>query len=336
MMGLLAGFAGGCSDVASPESPFNNPSLRSLVWNSTTPAQIDSNSGIAFSPEITVEPDGGGSAFAVWVERVDLNEFDLKPAVYHIHARRFSGGNWSGTDAVSGCNPGGDNGLDDGICILDSGSRDFDAWAPEITMDNNGDAILVWQQADASDCDPGLGGVQTCTSIYAREYTAGGSWTAPANIDGGNTPASSPDVAMEPDGGGTAFAVWSQMASEAEAWSTSADRGGNTIVDLEEYNGKIYAAEMDGGTARVLVLNERTGTWSVSTTFGAITIYSLQTYCRNSDANNQDNCRLYAGLGTGADGGGDVYMFDGTSWTDIFNAGAIGTGDSQTMVDFTV
>ncbi len=75
-----------------------------------------------------------------------------------------------------------------------------DADYPELAMDDNGNAIIVWAQSDGSK-----------SRIFKSEYR-NGSWTDPADLSAGISPpqsnAFSPAVAMDNDG--NAIIVWGQ------------------------------------------------------------------------------------------------------------------------------
>ena len=71
-------------------------------------------------------------------------------------------------------------------------TSNVDAIAPQIAMDNNGNAVAVWAQAG---------------SIYANRYAAG-AWGTAKLLENGAKDAFVPQVAT--DGSGNALAVWQQ------------------------------------------------------------------------------------------------------------------------------
>ena len=75
-----------------------------------------------------------------------------------------------------------------------------DATAPQVAADGNGNAVVVWAQADGS----------SITHINANRYVAGSGWLTPIRIDSDNANATSPQLAM--DGSGNAVVVWTQNA----------------------------------------------------------------------------------------------------------------------------
>jgi hypothetical protein len=210
-----------CGISAGTDPTSSSEGVQGLAWSPTGTNPIDSGSGLVIEPLVVREPDGGGTALAVWVEQTDLNPFDSLPAIHHLYARRFSAAGWAGDD--TGCPAG--SGADDGICLMDHAGAEFGAWLPQVSMDNNGDAIVVWQQADGTDCDSLIPGTQNCANIYARRFHVGAGacgslcWESAEAIDTANTPAVNPSLAM---GGGTALVVWEQW--DGTDWSIYARR----------------------------------------------------------------------------------------------------------------
>ena len=131
--------------------------------------------GHAVAPQIAV--DGAGNAIAVWSQDDGSN--------YNIYANRYtaSTGTW-GTEE-----------------LIESSSV-ANTVSPQIAVDGNGNAIVVWQQSDGID-----------ESIYANRYTAStDSWGTEElleNSDDGH--ASDPQIAIDDDGNGVA--VWWQPDS---------------------------------------------------------------------------------------------------------------------------
>ena len=138
-----------------------------------TAALIESgNNGDAFHPKIAF--DGAGNAIAVWSQDDGSN--------YNIYANRYtaSTGTW-GTEE-----------------LIESSSV-ANTVSPQIAVDGNGNAIVVWQQSDGID-----------ESIYANRYTAStDSWGTAELIESGNNgQAVQSQIAF--DSAGDAIAVWSQ------------------------------------------------------------------------------------------------------------------------------
>ena len=183
------------------------------------------------APEVAIEPDPAGddgqsSAMAVWLEQVDENPFDLIPAVTHVYARYSTSGLWKTNNASCPSDGRSENIDSDGVCQVDGLTNSYNATAPRIAMNGDGDAIVVWQQSDGTDCFSAVSGTQPCTRIYARAFTAG-TWSSTVSLvskGGVNTPAANPDIAMEPDGGGTAIVVFDQWFGTY--WGVSVNRCG--------------------------------------------------------------------------------------------------------------
>jgi hypothetical protein len=201
----------GCGMSTTTSSGDSADSRRAGVWN-TSGFPVDAGSNFDVTPQLAVQPNGGGGAMAVWIRRVPPNPGDIHPGVYHLYARHFTNGVPDGTDI--GCPFGNPDATgNEGDCLIDTGSAEFDAWSPKVSMDSNGDAVVVWQQHDG-----------TAQRVYARRYTAasGGSWgpyqQLNDSIEFASFDAGDPTIALEPDptnNGGTDDAAGSAMA----AWS---------------------------------------------------------------------------------------------------------------------
>ncbi len=139
-------------------------------WDSS-PTLLDSGSGAAHNSQVAM--DSNGNAIAVWSQVGSSGN-------QSILANRYSAGVWSGA------------------VWLEAGARN--ATNPQIAMDNNGNAIVVWQQVDSS-------GNQ---SILANRYSAG-AWGGAVWLEAGTGQATNPQVAMSSSG--NAIAVWSQVDS---------------------------------------------------------------------------------------------------------------------------
>ncbi|HUK56388.1 MAG TPA: hypothetical protein VLY20_07000 [Nitrospiria bacterium] len=205
----------GCGMKTSSSSGNADNGLRAKAW-APSASPLDVGAVFDVTPQVAVQPNGGGGAVAVWTKRVDLDASDSLPAVYHLYAAHWTGGVLDTTDtACPFGNP--DPTGNDGVCVIDTGSAQYDAWSPKVSMDDNGDAIVVWQQHDG-----------TAQRVYARRFS-GGIWGAVQQLnDSGeftNFDAADPAIALEPDpanngvppsggtaddGVGSAMAVWSQ------------------------------------------------------------------------------------------------------------------------------
>jgi hypothetical protein len=248
---LLALIVAGCG--ISGDSQSKNPStgVQAAAWG--IPTTVDIGVKEATAPLLAIEPDDGISAVAVWIEESDLNPFDNIPPISHLYAKRFAFGFWALTDA--GCPP--NSGGNDGICRIDTGSDEFSSSNPRIAMDDNGDAIVVWQQSDGSDCFTTAPDVEVCNRIYARTLK-GGVWSDPPVIissSAADAPAADPDISLERDGGGTAIAVFGQW--NGTVWTIQANRcvddaagadAGTACGDTAGEWGQTGSVAIDGGT----------------------------------------------------------------------------------------
>ncbi len=160
----------GSNGIANVNSIWANR-YSGVVWSGNV--LIETGAGNALHPQIAM--DGAGNAIAVWQQ-------DGAAGDEEIRASRFTGaGGW-----VPAPNP------------LDHPTN-TEAGVPQIAMNANGDAILVWRELLAS------GG----NVIYARRYTAG-TWAlnpvALSTVPGNN--ADAPQVTIDQSANG--IAVWTQ------------------------------------------------------------------------------------------------------------------------------
>jgi hypothetical protein len=149
---------------------------REGVWHNPTNLadNISPNGSDADNPQVAM--DNNGNAIIVWSSNDGTN--------YQIFKSECNSGIWKNpaniTDKI---NP-------DGLY----------AWYPQVAMDNNGNAVIVWRQYDG-----------IAPQIFKSEYR-GGAWTNPVDITDHINPngssAGSPQVAM--DNNGSAIIVWQQ------------------------------------------------------------------------------------------------------------------------------
>ncbi len=190
-------FLSGCgfsADTHTGQPSDHGNGLQAEGWAPSIP-NLDSGPEMAFSPQIAVEgdpanngvgDDNQSSAIAVWVKLEDPDPFDSNPQqVYRLYAAYFNGATGWGAPQV-----------------IDAGSADYlSAGAPKVSMDDIGNAVVVWQQSDG-----------TTQRVYALRFS-GGAWAgAPEVLDSGGG-AASPSIAVEPDGGGTAMAVYARQVN---------------------------------------------------------------------------------------------------------------------------
>jgi hypothetical protein len=191
--------------------------------------------------------------------------------------------------------------------VIDTGNAQYDAWSPKVSMDNNGDAVVVWQEHDG-----------TAQRVYARRYTAAsGTWGAFQQLndsgDFGTFDAGDPAIALSPTPG-SAMAAWSQY--NQKDWTITLDTSApyDSVRSMAPYNGKLYAgmgsASDDGD---IYVLDPATG---------SLTLFLDNTGPNEVDSMTVYNGILYVGYG-GAAGAGNVASYDSVAntWTTVFQSG---------------
>jgi len=164
---------------------------RNGVW--THPGWIDEHISpdgqICYYPRVAM--DNNGNALIVWDEKDDAN--------YQIFKSEYRNGTWTHPASFSdNISPG-----------------DHDARFPQVAMDNNGNALIVWEQNNG-----------TNWQIFKSEYR-GGAWTHPALLKDSISPkgedAHEPQVAMNDNG--TAIIAWSQFDGSKKQIFMSEYRG---------------------------------------------------------------------------------------------------------------
>jgi hypothetical protein len=141
----------------------------SAGWGAAEPIETD-NAGGASSAQVAVDPNG--NAVAVW-HQSDGTRFN-------IWANRFTPtAGWGAAELIETDNAG-------------------TAMFPQVAVDPNGNAIVVWYQSDG-----------TRFNIWANRFTPTTGWGPAELIETDNAgDASSPQVAVDPNG--NAVAVWYQ------------------------------------------------------------------------------------------------------------------------------
>jgi len=198
---------------------------RNGVW--TNPASLSdyiNPDGNAHSPKVAM--DNNGNAIIVWRQHDGAN--------YQLLKSEYRGGIWHHPASLSNK-------------ISPDGAA---AGSPEIAMDNNGNAIIVWEQN---------------SKIFKSEYR-NGAWTQPASLSdyiNPNATAYSPKVTM--DNNGNTIIVWQQSGGiykseyRNDVWHHPAslsdkispdetstrspkvtmDNNGNAIIVWEQYDSAI-------------------------------------------------------------------------------------------------
>jgi uncharacterized protein CbrC (UPF0167 family) len=110
--------------------------------------------------------------------------------------------------------------------LTDNISSDGDAYNPQVAMDDNGNALIVWMQSDGS-----------TQQIYKSEYRDG-VWTDPEDLDDHISPggqhAYNPQVAM--DDNGNALIVWMQHNGTRQQIYKSEYRDGEWTHPTDLFN----------------------------------------------------------------------------------------------------
>jgi hypothetical protein len=141
------------------------------TWGAVT--LLETGTGEAWSPQVAM--DSNGNAVVVWQQYDSTNHLSL-------YAKRLSAGAW-GT-----------------VTLLETGTGDV--WSPQVAMDSNGNAVVVWQQYDSTNH----------LSLYAKRLSAG-TWGTVTLLETGSGSVWGPQVAM--DNIGSTTVVWSQLDSSS-------------------------------------------------------------------------------------------------------------------------
>ncbi|MCF6323125.1 MAG: hypothetical protein L3J89_02175 [Gammaproteobacteria bacterium] len=199
------------------------------TWGNPELIETD-DAGNAVTPQIAV--DGSGNALAVWSQ----SDGDRN----NIWANRYTaGGAWGTAQMIETDNANS-------------------ATAPQITVNDSGDAMAVWQQIDGS-------GI---SNIWANHYASASTWGTAETIEFNTRDAITPQVTM--DTNGNAIAIWSQddsfrfniqtnrytagsgwnpytqllesiQAGSAETPQVAFDSAGNAIAAWSHYDGSRYS-----------------------------------------------------------------------------------------------
>jgi hypothetical protein len=289
----------GCGMKTSSSSGHSGNGLRAQAW-APSASPLDTGAVFDVTPQIAVEPDGGGTAVAVWIKLEDPDPFDANPQqVYRLYAANYNGTTWGSPQ------------------VIDAGSASYySAWSPKVSMDNNGDAIVVWQQHDG-----------TAQRVYARRFS-GGSWGAIQQLNDSieftNFDAADPAIAQSPTPG-SAMAVWSQ--NNEKDWTLSLDSTAtySSVYSMSAYNGGLYAGMGGGaGAGDVYAYDPGSDSWSLFldnlAASGYTRVESMIAFAG----------KLYVGY-RGAAGFGDVASYDSVtnSWTTVFHTGVPASNTGQ-------
>ncbi len=226
---------------------------RNGTWNTELLTNnIISPNGKTNDPHPQVAMDNNGNAVIVWHQCDDYNNSNCQ-----IFKSEYRNGIWTNPASLT------DN-------ISSDGQNAY--YYPQVAMDDNGNAVIVWNQYD------GNGNHQ----IFKSEYR-NGTWINPASLTDNISPegqdAKSPQVAM--DDNGNAVIVWSQYDGSNYQIFESEYRNGTwtnpTLTDSISPKGKnaskpqaamdnngnavIVWHQYDGSNKRIFKSEYRNGTW---------------------------------------------------------------------------
>lgn len=248
----------GTSDARSPAIAMNDAGNAVVVWYQSDgtqpvlwtnryevgvgwegPMPVGTAEGYQpLAPSVVL--DGPGNAIAIWTQDVG-GQRNLMSSRYRP-ATGWNTPSIVGAHAVSYSFAGGSNGDAAVVWSDGEGSSPGSIWAnryvagtgwsgetalegdansaqsPAVAMDDAGNALVVWRQADASPAT-----WSTPRSIWARHYVVGVGWGSSAPIEARTESADTPIVAM--DATGDAVAVWEQRLN-GRLWSNRYSTGG--------------------------------------------------------------------------------------------------------------
>lgn len=170
--------------TTSADDIFANRYVAGAGWGTATAIQTDSVGDSDYRPKIAF--DATGNAMVVWYKMVNFGTSS-------IWANRYVAGSGWGTETL--------------IETDNAGA----AANVSIGMDSSGNAVAVWQQADANGF----------TEIYSNRYAVGTGWGTVALVEPGNKRtgrATLPQIAVNANG--KALAVW-QRDNGSDLFTTS-------------------------------------------------------------------------------------------------------------------
>jgi predicted enzyme related to lactoylglutathione lyase len=251
--------------VGAPQLAFDGSGNGMAVWEQGSPigsrtdiwarrylagtgwgaAQLIENNdaGPAYEPQVAM--DSSGNAIAVWWQYDGTN--------YNIYSNRFTpAGGWAAP-------------------LLLENTSGF-AYRPKIGMDGNGNAFVVWYQANS-----------TTLNIWANRFVIGGAWTGAQLIE--NSTLESRDVALAVSPNGIAVATWLSVdgaAATSFVWA-------NRWQPASGWDGA-QAIESLGGAFDPQVAMDGSG--------NAVAVWSQNDGVRDNVASNR--CAIGGGWGTAA------------------------------------
>lgn len=219
-------------------------SIYTSTYTGTWSAQalLESANFTAYEPSLAM--NGDGDAVATW-RQGDGTSSNIYAAVYAASA-------WGAAAAI------------------DNVSTDASDSVPQVSINNSGNAIVLWRQNDA-----------TTESMYANQYTnSSTSWGTAALVES-STNIALDDFSVAIDSNSNAVAIWLQSDGTAvstyanrytTAWGTAEtiDSGANVTtaphVAILPSNNAVAVWEQSDGTAESIYASIYSGSWSTAAT----------------------------------------------------------------------
>jgi hypothetical protein len=179
--------------------------LMSGVWGGVEVLETG-DAGNALDPQLALAPNGDG--VAVWEQSDGVR--------FNVYANRLTMGVWGGVELIETVNTG-------------------NASDPQVAVDPNGDAVVVWHQYDG-----------TRYNLYARRLISG-DWAAPELLESAVGTCRYAQVAVTPNG--DAVVVWQQTDAGSESiYANRLTSGAWSGAELlEPYAGDGYSPEIAVG-----------------------------------------------------------------------------------------
>lgn len=151
-------------------------------WGRATVIHAPRGDGAGYNPQLALS--NTGRAIAVWVQA------DHQAGSYQIWSSRFEpAGGWGPAAPLQK-------------------AVDGPAYAPQVAIDNFGNATAVWQQSDGRRFN-----------IWGSRFVTGAGWARPVRLQTGNVDLGAPQVTLDPLG--NALAIWPQFRGQSsELWAT--------------------------------------------------------------------------------------------------------------------
>ncbi len=163
-------------------SIWGNSHRAGVDWGRATVIHAPRGDGAGYNPQLALS--NTGRAIAVWVQA------DHQAGSYQIWSSRFEpAGGWGPAAPLQH-------------------AVDGPAYAPQVAIDNFGNATAVWQQSDGRRFN-----------IWGSRFATGAGWARPVRLQTGNVDLGAPQVTLDPLG--NALAIWPQFRGQgSELWAT--------------------------------------------------------------------------------------------------------------------